>query len=102
MSNIPFSGELDNRSWFGKVSAGLVAGFTASVAVTSSYSLLAGTRDTFFNAHGQIAMWAIAPLWTGVLAGCFLFRSGRRAWGWLAGANLVLWAIYAALRLSQG
>jgi len=28
------------------------------------------------------------PLWIGVMAATFLFRSGARAWAWLAVANL--------------
>lgn len=49
------------------------------------------------SAHGQIAMWAMAPLWSGILSSCFLFRTGLRAWSWLLLANLVLWGAYAAL-----
>ncbi|TCV92823.1 hypothetical protein EC912_106162 [Luteibacter rhizovicinus] len=37
------------------------------------------------------------PLWIGVMAASFLFRSGARAWAWLAvadvGAFALLWAL---------
>ena len=37
-----------------------------------------------------------------ILGLCFLFRSSARAWAWLALANLLAWAIYAAARLLLG
>lgn len=91
---------LSSRNWAGRVSAALIAGFTASLAATCIYLRVSGVKDGFFDARGQIAMWALAPLWIGLLGFCFLFRSGLRAWGWLAAANLVLWSVYFALRLS--
>jgi len=91
------SEELSSRNWAGKVAAALVPGFTASLALTCLYLQLAGVQDSFMSAHGQIAMWAMAPLWSGILSSCFLFRTGLRAWSWLLLANLVLWGAYAAL-----
>ncbi|MGF6711064.1 hypothetical protein QFZ41_002028 [Luteibacter sp. W1I16] len=38
------------------------------------------------------------PLWIGIMAATFLFRSGARAWAWLAVANL---AAFAALFLAK-
>ena len=41
-------------------------------------------------------MWLVAPLWMALLSTCFLFRSGRHAWLWLGGANVLAWvALYA-------
>ena len=92
---------LTSRLWFGKVSAALILGFTASLALTCLYTLLSGVKDPFFDARGQIAMWMIAPLWSGFLSFCFLFRTGARAWGWLFLANIILWGAYGAARIIQ-
>lgn len=43
-------------------------------------------------------MVAFFPLWIGIMAATFLFRSGARAWAWLALANL---AAFGALFLSK-
>lgn len=94
--------ELTSRDWLSKVTAAVLLGFTASVAITCLFNLVADVRDSFFDARGQIAMWAVAPLWTSILGFCFLFRSGRRAWCWLACANLLLWGGYAILCSVKG
>jgi hypothetical protein len=41
---------------------------------------------------------AFFPLWTGIMAATYMFRSGARAWAWLAVANL---AAFAALFLAK-
>lgn len=94
--------ELTSRDWLGKVVAAVLLGFTASVALTCLFNLVADVRDSFFDARGQIAMWAIAPLWAGILSFCFFFRSARHAWFWLATANVLLWGSYAAIFAMKG
>lgn len=91
--------ELSSRDWFGKVSAAVVLGFTLSLALTSTFRSLSSTGDAFFSAQGQIAMWLMAPIWCAVLGLCFLFRSTAHAWGGLAMANVLAWALYAIVRL---
>lgn len=91
--------ELTSRDWFGKVSAAVVPGFTLSLALTCMFEALFSSGDAYFSAQGQIAMWLMAPVWCAFLSLCFLFRSTARAWGWLAAANLIAWALYAAIRL---
>lgn len=98
MSATQAPARLSSRNWFGKASAGLIAGFAASLAITCIYSLLAGVRNAFLDAHGQLAMWAIAPLWAGILSFCFLFRSGWRAWVWLGAVNVAAWGLLFLLR----
>lgn len=93
---------LSSRDWFGKVSAAAVAGLALSIVVTVLFCELAGVTDSFFDARGQMAMWAVAPIWTGILGFCFLFRSGARAWAWLCGANLLAWAVLLLLRAGAG
>lgn len=90
---------LTSRGWFGKASAALVLGFTLALALTCTFGTVFSTDEGAFSAQGQLAMWLVSPIWCAVLGLCFLFRSGVRAWGWLALANVVAWAIYVAARL---
>nr|WP_298796632.1 hypothetical protein [uncultured Acetobacter sp.] len=50
------------------------------------------------SASGQYLMWMAAFIWSLLLSVCFLFRSGRQAWGVLAVANGVVWALFFLLR----
>lgn len=84
--------ELSSRHWFGKASAGLILGFLLALGLSGLLAWALDVGDTYFSTRGQLTMWSIAPVWTGVLGFCFLFRSGGRAWGWLALANAVVWA----------
>lgn len=90
--------ELSSRDWFGKASAALVLGFTLTLALTCAFQAYFSRGDAYFSAQGQMAMWLMAPIWCALLSLCFLFRSTARAWGWLAAANLIAWALYAAIR----
>ena len=53
--------------------------------------------------HGQAflipALILFFPLWTGVMAATYMFRSGARAWLVLAAANAVAFGALWALRL---
>ena len=82
------SREISNRGWPGKVSAGVICGFLLALGAAGTFKFAAGVGDTFFSTRGQFAMWLMAPVWAGVLSGCFLFPSGRSAWGWLGLAGL--------------
>ncbi|MDQ1159272.1 hypothetical protein QE385_003599 [Sphingomonas sp. SORGH_AS 950] len=93
---------LTSRDWFGKVSAAALLGLTLALALTCLFAALFSTDDGPFSAQKQLAMWLVSPIWCLVLGLCFLFRSGARAWGWLALANLMAWAAYIAARLLLG
>ena len=84
--------ELSSRDWLGKASAGAVLGFLLALGASGLLMRLLGVSDTFLSTRGQLTMWMMSPVWAGVLSFCFLFRSGARAWGWLALANLVVWS----------
>lgn len=90
--------ELTSRDWLGKASAAFVLGFTLAVALTCTFGTLFSRGDSYFTPQGQMAMWLMAPVWCLILGLCFLFRSGPRAWAWLAAANLLAWALYAGAR----
>lgn len=91
------SREISNRGWAGKVTAGTILGFLLALGAAGLFRLAGGIGDAFFSTRGQFAMWLMAPVWAGVLSGCFLFSSARRAWGWLALANLIVWGPLFAL-----
>jgi hypothetical protein len=93
---------LTSRDWFGKVSAATLLGFTLALALTCTFAAIFSDGDGYFTAQGQLAMWLVSPIWCLILGLCFLFRSGARAWGWLALANVVAWAAYAATRAVLG
>ncbi|MDY0960443.1 hypothetical protein SOM26_17315 [Sphingomonas sp. CFBP8993] len=93
---------LTSRDWLGKASAATILGFTLTMALTCTFAALCATDDDVFSAQRQLAMWLASPIWCAILGLCFLFRSGARAWGWLAFANLLAWALYVATRLLLG
>ncbi|MFT4027268.1 MAG: hypothetical protein QM676_10765 [Novosphingobium sp.] len=92
------AGELTSRDWFGKASAAVVLGFALTIGLTSIFTVLFSDGDSYFTPQGQLAMWLTAPIWSLILGLCFLFRSTARAWGWLAIANVIAWALYAGIR----
>ena len=94
--------ELTSRDWFGKTSAAVILGFMLTLALTCTFVTIFTKGDAYFSPQGQIAMWLVSPIWCLILGLCFLFRSGARAWGWLAAANVLAWALYAGARLVAG
>ncbi|WP_347880288.1 hypothetical protein [Ottowia testudinis] len=48
--------------------------------------------------RAQLTMWTVMPIWLGVLALVFLFRSGKRAWLGLGAANVLVIGTWAALK----
>ena len=83
--------------WLSKTLAGTLLGFSLAVGCSGLLSwALAGLPLTI---RGQLVMWLIAPVWLGTLSGVYFFRSGKRAWAWLAGANLLVFGLLALSRL---
>lgn len=85
---------LSPSDWFGKVSAGALLGFTLALALGGLLDLLTPGAVAPYNAKHQLIMWSMGLFWPAILALCFLFRNGRRAWLWLAAANLLAYAMY--------
>lgn len=78
-----------------KTFAGVLLGLPLSIAVISLLIWLwpGGSESVVIP-----VMVAFFPLWVVVLGCTYLFRSGPRAWGWLAAANVVA---FAALFLAK-
>lgn len=91
---------LSSRNWLGKSSAGLLLGFTLALGCAGLFRLAVDVGDAL-SMKGQLVMWMMAPVWALTLAFCFLFRSGLRAWLWLGGANLAVWAVLIATGVAR-
>jgi hypothetical protein len=83
--------------WLAKTLAGTLLGFTLAVGCSGVFSWL--NSGLALPIRGQLAMWMIAPIWMGTLSGVYFFRSGRHAWAWLTGANLLAFSLLALSRL---
>ena len=99
---IPKAQQLSSANWFGKASAGAIAGYLLTIAICGIFSRFGPLEVGFFSAQAQITMWLVAPIWGLILSFCFLFQSGVRAWAWLGGANVVLWGILLLSRFVIG
>lgn len=83
------------RDWWAKTLAGLLLGLGLALAGSGLFAFLTSGGPAAPNKF-QVTMWLVAPLWMALLSTCFLFRSGRHAWLWLSGANVLAWAaLYA-------
>ncbi|WP_130618819.1 hypothetical protein [Dyella amyloliquefaciens] len=73
--------------------AGTLLGFPLAAALLALALQLLPDRGAAFLIPALILLF---PLWTGVMAGAYMFRSGPRAWLVLGAANtlafLALWA----------
>lgn len=87
------------RDWVAKTLAGTLLGF--ALALVCSGLFVGLNPDMATSIKGQLAMWMVAPIWLGTLAGTYFFASGWRAWLWLGGANLLGIGALALLRLLQ-
>ncbi len=83
--------------WISKTLAGALLGFTFARGASGPMALaLHGLKA---SARAQLVMWMVAPVWLAILAGCYAFRSGKRAWACLGAANGLLLLVLGALRL---
>lgn len=84
------------RDWWAKTLAGALLGLLLALGCSGLFTILAADMNP--SARAQLAMWIVIPVWMGMLSGCYFFASGKRAWGWLAACNLVVFGLLAALR----
>ncbi len=85
------------RDWVSKTSAGAILGLSLAIALAGLFAWLSpGGLET--PNKFQLVMWLVAPIWLMTLSLCFLFASGKRAWLWLGGVNLMAYAGLFACR----
>lgn len=85
--------QLSSRNWFGKASAGLVLGLAIALGASGLLAAALDLKETNFSLPGQVTMWMMGPVWSFILAFCFLFRSGLRAWTVLGAAAGIIWLV---------
>lgn len=78
--------------WLSKTLAGLVLGFGAALGFTGLFLIMASEMGR--SASAQLVMWLLSPLWLLILSTVYLFRSGLRAWIWLALLNAAVYALF--------
>lgn len=75
-----------------KFVAGVIGGFGLALAASALFARLSPgglTAPSKFH----VAMWLVPPIWIALASASFMFRSGARAFGWLALANLAAFAL---------
>lgn len=82
--------------WLSKSIAGLLLGLLLALGLSGLLSL--ALSPLVSTARTQLVMWSVMPTWMAVLGGCFLFRTGARAWLWLGSATALAWGAFLALR----
>jgi hypothetical protein len=80
------------RHLLAKFVAGMAGGFGLAIAASAVFARLSPGGLTAASKF-HVAMWLVPPLWIAVCSASFLFRSGARAFGWLALANLGAFAV---------
>lgn len=88
--------------WWAKTSAGAILGFGLALSLVGLFAYLGpGGIDPTGAAHlGRFALmrFLLPPIWAAVMGFVFLFPSGRSAWFWLGGTNLIAFGALAACR----
>lgn len=85
------------RDWIGKSLAGLVLGLALAMGVSALFTELTPTMGK--SVQAQLAMWMVMPVWMAIWAGCYGFASSLRAWVWLGGASVFVYAALLLMRL---
>ncbi|MFT8472664.1 hypothetical protein [Acetobacter persici] len=84
--------------WVSKVLAAVLLGVVLVCGLMGVVGVLSHTDGSPRSASGQYLMWMAALVWSILLSVCFLFRSGRQAWGGLSVASAVAWGLFFVLR----
>lgn len=80
-----------------KALAGVVLGTALALALSGWFAYLSPGGAAAAN-KDQFTMWIVPPMALGIVCASFLFRTGARAWLWLAAANLLAWPVLSYLR----
>lgn len=75
------------NDWWSKSLAGVLLGLGLGLLAGNLVALMGASLPPPLRA--QLAMWVVCPVWLGVMAFVYLFRSGVRAWAWLSGTLII-------------
>ena len=84
--------------WWAKTSAGLLLGFGLAMALVGLPAYLVPGGIAAPDGRFTTLRFLMPFVWIPVFSLCYLFRSGRAAWLWLGGANLLAFALLFACR----
>lgn len=82
---------------WGRLSAGVLAGFPLSAAMSG---LLVALLPLSLEASAVLIIVLILPVWVGVISAAFMAPPGWRAWVWLLALNLCAFALLWATRMA--
>ncbi|MCG8488442.1 MAG: hypothetical protein MI756_13305 [Chromatiales bacterium] len=82
------------RDWWSKSLAGVLLGLILGLVCSALFMQFAEVEPA--SVKVQLAMWMVAPIWLAVASGSYLFQTGKQAWVWLCGINLILVGLYLA------
>jgi len=85
------------QDWIGKTSAGVILGFCLAISLAGTLAWL-GPGGLDAKNKFQFILWIVPPIWLGVAAFCYFFRTGLQAWLWLGSANLLAYGMMVLLR----
>jgi hypothetical protein len=80
------------RSLLSKFVAGVTGGLGLAIAASALLARLS-PGGLAVASKFQVAMWSVPPVWIAVVSAAFMFRSGARAFAWLAAVNAVAFAL---------
>lgn len=73
------------NDWILKSLAGIIFGFMIALYLSEAMMLL--PLNIIASVKVQFAMWLVTPIWLSVLGFCYLFHTGKQAWGMLGMAS---------------
>lgn len=85
--------------WVSKTLLGLILNLTLAYALVAFFSWY-GPGGIQAPAKVQVSMWLLTPLWLTGFSLTYLFSSWRTALLLLGGTNLMLWSVFAGLRMA--
>lgn len=89
----------NNRAdWLSKTLAGVICGLLIAFVCAGFYAWY-GPGTIHSGGKSQFVMWLVTPIWLLILAGVYLFPSGRRAWTVLFISAALLYSVFFMLRI---
>jgi hypothetical protein len=74
--------------WWSKSLSGAILGLTLATLLSGIFAWV-GYGGIDAPSKSQFSMWIIPPIWLLILSFSFLFQSGKMAFFWLFGSNVI-------------